>query len=128
MTSTRENPSAKNANTVYDTGEPDEAKVSRPVRREAVGKVSVTGQLAGGPPYFCGVLVELLGVGERYVLLEAAAGSGNRLLEFRTQSPQLARSLFEAELSPTLTHTAELDGEAYNHQSSLCVRAHKEGV
>ena len=64
---------------------------------------------------FAGVLVELLGVGQRYVLLETAAGSGNRLLEFHTQSPQLARSLFEAELSPTLTHTAELDGEAYNH-------------
>jgi hypothetical protein len=35
-----------------DTGEPDEAKVSRPVRREAVGKVPVTGQLVGGLPYY----------------------------------------------------------------------------
>ena len=77
---------------------------------------------------FAGVLIELVAVGESYAFLETAAGSGNRLLEFHTQSPQLARSLFEAELSPALTHTAELDGEAYNHQSSLCVRAHKEGV
>jgi hypothetical protein len=29
---------------------------------------------------FCGVLVELIGVGKRYVLLETVAGSGNRLL------------------------------------------------
>lgn len=35
-----------------DAGEPDEAKVSRPVRREAVGKVPVTGQLVGGLPYY----------------------------------------------------------------------------
>src|SRR5215207_9891110 len=98
MTSTRENPSAKNANTVYDTGEPDEAKVSRPVRREAVGKVSVTGQLAGGPPSFRGVLVELLGVGEGYVLLETAVGTGNRLLKFTSESPDLAYAVLEAEL------------------------------
>jgi hypothetical protein len=37
---------------MLDTGEPDEAKVSRPVWREAVGKVSVTGQLVGGLPYY----------------------------------------------------------------------------
>ena len=53
---------------------------------------------------FAGVLVELVGVGQRYVLLETAAGSGNRLLEFRTHSPQLARSLFEAELNPALAY------------------------
>ena len=35
---------------------------------------------------FCGVLVELVGVGESYVLLETAVGTGNRLLEFRTKS------------------------------------------
>ncbi len=35
-----------------DTREPDEAKVSRPVRREAVGKEPVTGQLVGGLPYY----------------------------------------------------------------------------
>jgi hypothetical protein len=64
---------------------------------------------------FAGVLIELVAVGESYALLETAAGSGNRLLEFRTQSPQLARSLFEAELSPALAHTPELDDEAYNH-------------
>jgi hypothetical protein len=34
-----------------DTGEPDDAKVSRPVRRGAVGKVSYMRQLAGGLPY-----------------------------------------------------------------------------
>jgi hypothetical protein len=60
--------------------------------------VPVTGQLAGGPPYFGGVLVELLGVGEGYVLLETAAGTGNRLLRFSSESPDLAYALFEAEL------------------------------
>jgi hypothetical protein len=47
---------------------------------------------------FCGVLVELLGVGEGYVLLETAAGTGNRLLRFASESPELAYALFEAEL------------------------------
>jgi ubiquinone/menaquinone biosynthesis C-methylase UbiE len=47
---------------------------------------------------FCGVLVELLGVGEGYVLLETAAGTGNRLLRFASESPDLAYALFEAEL------------------------------
>ena len=47
---------------------------------------------------FCGVLVELLGVGEGYVLLETAAGTGNRLLRFASESPELAHALFEAEL------------------------------
>jgi hypothetical protein len=47
---------------------------------------------------FCGVLVELLGVGEGYVLLESAAGTGNRLLRFASESPDLAYALFEAEL------------------------------
>jgi hypothetical protein len=61
--------------------------------------VSITGQLAGGPPYFRGVLVELLGVGESYVLLETAAGTGNRLLRFSSESPELAYALFEDELS-----------------------------
>jgi hypothetical protein len=37
---------------MLDTGEPDESKGSRPVRREAVGKVPVTGQLVGGLPYY----------------------------------------------------------------------------
>jgi ubiquinone/menaquinone biosynthesis C-methylase UbiE len=60
--------------------------------------VSVTGQLAGGPPYFRGVLVELVGVGEGYVLLETAVGTGNRLLRFASESPDLAYALFEAEL------------------------------
>ena len=47
---------------------------------------------------FRGVLVELLGVGEGYVLLETAAGTGNHLLRFASKSPDLAYALFEAEL------------------------------
>jgi hypothetical protein len=47
---------------------------------------------------FRGVLVELVGVGESYVLLETAAGTGNRLLRFASQSPDLAYAIFEAEL------------------------------
>jgi hypothetical protein len=47
---------------------------------------------------FRGVLVELLGVGESYVLLETAVGTGNRLLKFSSESPDLAYALFEAEL------------------------------
>jgi hypothetical protein len=47
---------------------------------------------------FRGVLVELLGVGESYVLLETAVGTGNRLLRFTSESPHLAYALFEAEL------------------------------
>ena len=49
---------------------------------------------------FGGVLVELLGVGEGYVLLETAAGTGNSLLRFSSKSPDLAYALFEAELRP----------------------------
>ena len=47
---------------------------------------------------FRGVLVELVGVGEGYVLLETAVGTGNRLLRFSSESPELAYALFEAEL------------------------------
>ncbi len=47
---------------------------------------------------FCGVLVELLGVGEGYVLLETAVATGNRLLKFSSKSPDLAYAVFEAEL------------------------------
>ena len=47
---------------------------------------------------FCGVLVELLGVGDGCVLLETAAGTGNHLLRFASESPDLAYALFEAEL------------------------------
>jgi hypothetical protein len=32
------------------------------------------------------------------VLLETAAGTGNRLLRFASESPELAYALFEAEL------------------------------
>jgi hypothetical protein len=53
---------------------------------------------------FAGVLIELVAVGESYALLETAAGSSNRLLSFRTHSPELARSLFEAELRPAPAH------------------------
>ena len=49
---------------------------------------------------FRGVLVELVGVGESNVLLETAAGTGNRLLRFASESPDLAYALFEAELRP----------------------------
>jgi hypothetical protein len=64
---------------------------------------------------FAGVLIELVALGESYALVETAAGSGNRLLEFRTRSTELARSLFEAELRPALGHSAALDGEATKH-------------
>jgi hypothetical protein len=47
---------------------------------------------------FGGVLVELVGIGEGYVLLETAVGSGNRLLRFTSESPDLAHALFETEL------------------------------
>ncbi|HKH75826.1 MAG TPA: hypothetical protein VKA51_02600 [Rubrobacteraceae bacterium] len=49
---------------------------------------------------FGGVLVELLDVGEGYVLLETAVGTGNRLLRFSSESPELAYAVFEAELRP----------------------------
>ena len=49
---------------------------------------------------FYGVLVELLGVGEGYVLLETAVGTGNCLLRFTSRSPELAYAVFEAELQP----------------------------
>jgi hypothetical protein len=54
---------------------------------------------------FCGVLVELVGVGEGYVLLETASGTGNRLLKVSSRSPELAYELFEAELRPLKKHT-----------------------
>ena len=50
---------------------------------------------------FRGVLVELVGAGEGYVLLETAAGTGNRLLRFTSESPESAYALFEAELGPS---------------------------
>jgi hypothetical protein len=49
---------------------------------------------------FRGVLVELVGAGEGYVLLETAAGTGNRLLRFSSRSLELAHAFFEAELRP----------------------------
>ena len=61
---------------------------------------------------FRGVFVELLGVGEGYMLLETAAGTGNRLLEFRTRRLRLARSLFEAELG-----TAKYPGRGSNSEA-----------
>jgi hypothetical protein len=47
---------------------------------------------------FAGVFVELVRMGERYVLRETAAGSGNRLLEISLVDEQLARIFFEEEL------------------------------
>ena len=47
---------------------------------------------------FAGVLIEVVASGEGYAVVETAAGSGNRLLLFRSRSQELARSLFEAEL------------------------------
>jgi hypothetical protein len=56
---------------------------------------------------FCGVLIELVTVGEGYAVVETAAGSGNRLLRFRSRSQALARSLFESELRPALARSVE---------------------
>ena len=56
---------------------------------------------------FCGVLIELVAVGEGYAVVETAAGSGNRLLRFRSRSQALARSLFESELRPALARSVE---------------------
>ena len=61
---------------------------------------------------FAGVLVELCQVGEGYAILEIAAGSGDRLLEFRTRSRQLAHAFFEAEVRPAPERGTILDGEA----------------
>lgn len=47
---------------------------------------------------FAGVLVELLFDGERYVVVETALQSGNRLLRFHSSDRRLAYTLFEAEL------------------------------
>ena len=47
---------------------------------------------------FRGVLVEVLEVGDSYVLLETAAGTGNHLLRFASKSPELAYAAFDAEL------------------------------
>jgi len=47
---------------------------------------------------FSGVLLELVGMGESYVLLETAVGTGNRLLRLTSESPDLIYALFEAEL------------------------------
>ena len=49
---------------------------------------------------FAGVLIELVAAGETYAVVETAAGSGNRLLLFRSRSQELARSFFKAELRP----------------------------
>ena len=47
---------------------------------------------------FAGVLIELVAAGGSYAVVETAAGSGNRLLLFRSRSQELACSVFEAEL------------------------------
>jgi hypothetical protein len=61
--------------------------------------VPLDGQLAGGPPYFAGVLVELVFDGEQYMLIESALGSGDRLLRFSSQDQGLVHMLFRAELT-----------------------------
>jgi hypothetical protein len=48
---------------------------------------------------FAGVLFELVFDGERYVLVETALGSGNRLLCFRSNDRRLAYGLFEERTS-----------------------------
>ena len=50
---------------------------------------------------FAGVLVELIFDGERYVVVETALQSGNRLLRFHLGDRRLAYALFEAELRDT---------------------------
>jgi hypothetical protein len=55
---------------------------------------------------FCGVFVELIGMGESYVLQQTAAGTGNRLLKFSSKRLELVYALFEAELRPPNKHPA----------------------
>jgi hypothetical protein len=69
----------------------------RPIRRHEVLE-SVYVEMDPVLDGFCGVLVELLGVGEGYVLVETAVGTGNRLLRFASESPDLAYAAFESEL------------------------------
>ncbi len=47
---------------------------------------------------FAGVLVELIFDGERYVVVETALQSGNRLLRFHSSDRRLAYALLETEL------------------------------
>src|SRR3712207_7595320 len=56
---------------------------------------------------FAGVHVELVFDGERYVLVETALGSGNRLLRFRSEDRTLAYALRSEE------HTSELQSRQY---------------
>src|SRR5215207_4141681 len=76
---------------------------------------------------FSGVLLELVGMGEGYALLETAVGTGNRLLKFSSESPDLAYELFEAELgSRRLDHLLAQTGKRNifrlptSHKRSLC--------
>lgn len=48
---------------------------------------------------FAGVFLELIFDGERYVLVETALGTGNRLLCFRSRDRRLAYAIFDAELA-----------------------------
>lgn len=54
---------------------------------------------------FCGVLIELVAVGEGYAVMETAAGTGNRLLRFCSKAER-SRSLFDAEPLPALARCA----------------------
>ena len=55
----------------------------------------------------CSAQPTVLAAGQSYAVVETAAGTGNRLLRFRSRSQALARSLFEAELRPALARSVE---------------------
>ena len=71
-----------------------------PIDAEQVLLVSVFVEMDPILHGFRGVLVELVGAGEGYLLLETAVGTGDRLLRFSSKSPELAYAFFEAELRP----------------------------
>jgi len=52
---------------------------------------------------FAGVFVELCRTGDGFIVIETAAGSGNRLLRFRTKERDLAYSVLRRELDPPRT-------------------------
>ena len=54
---------------------------------------------------FCRVLMELVAARESYLVVETAAGTGNRLLRFCSKAER-SRSLFDAERLPALARCA----------------------
>jgi hypothetical protein len=90
--------------------EEDQRGVSRQTQQEILESVFV--EMDPVLHGFAGVLVELIRVGEGFAVLETAAGSGDRLLEFHTRSRQLAYAFFEAEVRPAPGWGTQLDGEA----------------